>query len=36
MEKAQAAYTAHDYLEAQRIGERYAKLRIFAVEGATP
>ncbi len=36
LEKAQAAYTSPAYLEAQSIGERYAKLRIFAVEGATP
>jgi uncharacterized protein (DUF1330 family) len=36
MEKAQAAYTSPDYLEAQKIGEKYAKLRIFAVEGAAP
>ena len=36
MEKAQAAYTSPAYLEAQHIGEKYAKLRIFAVEGAAP
>jgi uncharacterized protein (DUF1330 family) len=36
MEKAQAAYTSPAYLEAQSIGEKYAKLRIFAVEGAAP
>ena len=36
MEKAQAVYTSPDYLEAQKIGEKYAKLRIFAVEGAAP
>jgi uncharacterized protein (DUF1330 family) len=36
MEKAHAAYASPAYLEAQEIGEKYAKLRIFAVEGATP
>jgi len=36
MEKAQAAYTSPDYLEAQKIGEKYAKFRTFAFEGATP
>lgn len=33
MEKAQAAYTSPAYLEARKIGDQYAKLRIFAVEG---
>ena len=36
MEKAQAAYTSPAFLDAQKIGEKYAKLRIFAVEGVTP
>jgi uncharacterized protein (DUF1330 family) len=36
MEKAQAAYTSPAFLEAQKIGEKYAKLRIFAFEGAAP
>ena len=36
MEKAQAAYTSAAYLDAQKIGEKYAKFRIFAVEGAAP
>jgi uncharacterized protein (DUF1330 family) len=36
MEKAQAAYSSPAYLEAQKIGERYATFRVFAVEGATP
>jgi uncharacterized protein (DUF1330 family) len=36
MEKAQAAYTSPAFLEAQKIGEKYAKLRIFVVEGAAP
>lgn len=34
LEQAQAAYTSPAYLEARKIGDRYGKLRIFAVEGA--
>ncbi|MGY4504316.1 uncharacterized protein (DUF1330 family) [Bradyrhizobium sp. GM24.11] len=33
IEKAQAAYTSPAYLDARKIGDKYAKLRIFAVEG---
>jgi len=33
LEKAQAAYTSPAYLEARKIGDKYGKLRIFAVEG---
>jgi uncharacterized protein (DUF1330 family) len=33
LEKAQAAYTSAAYLEARKIGDKYGKLRIFAVEG---
>ena len=33
LEKAQAAYTAPAYIEARKIGDKYGKLRIFAVEG---
>ena len=33
MEKAQAAYTSPAYVEARKIGDKYAKFRIFAVEG---
>jgi uncharacterized protein (DUF1330 family) len=33
MEKAQAAYTSSAYIEARKIGDKYGKLRIFAVEG---
>jgi uncharacterized protein (DUF1330 family) len=33
LEKAQAAYSSPAYLEARKIGDKYAKLRIFAVEG---
>lgn len=34
LEAAQKAYTSPAYLEARKIGDKYAKLRIFAVEGA--
>jgi uncharacterized protein (DUF1330 family) len=33
LEKAEAAYTSAAYLEARKIGDKYGKLRIFAVEG---
>jgi uncharacterized protein (DUF1330 family) len=33
LERAQAAYTSPAYLEARKIGDKYAKLRIFAVQG---
>jgi uncharacterized protein (DUF1330 family) len=33
LEKAKAAYSSPAYLEARKIGDKYAKLRIFAVEG---
>ena len=33
LEKAQEAYTSAAYLEARKIGDKYGKLRIFAVEG---
>lgn len=36
MEKAQAAYSSPEYLEARKIGDKYAKLRIFVVEGIPP
>jgi uncharacterized protein (DUF1330 family) len=36
MEKVQAVYTSPAYLEAQKIGEKYAKIRTFAVEGEAP
>ena len=35
LEKAQAAYSSPAYLEARKIGDKYAKLRIFAVEGVS-
>jgi uncharacterized protein (DUF1330 family) len=33
LEKAKTAYSSSAYLEARKIGDQYAKLRIFAVEG---
>ena len=33
LEKAQAAYSSPAYFEARKIGDKYGKLRIFAVEG---
>jgi len=33
IDKARAAYTSPAYLEARKIADKYAKLRIFAVEG---
>ena len=33
LEKAESAYSSPAYLEARRIGDRYGRLRIFAVEG---
>lgn len=33
MEKAVATYKSPAYLEARKIGDKYAKFRIFAVEG---
>jgi uncharacterized protein (DUF1330 family) len=33
LETAQAVYSSPAYLEARKIGDKYGKLRIFAVEG---
>lgn len=33
LDQAQAAYTSQAYLDARKVGDRYGKLRIFAVEG---
>ena len=33
MDAAKAAYTSPAYLEARKIGDKYGRLRIFAVEG---
>jgi len=36
LEKAVAAYKSPAYMEARKIGDKYAKFRIFAVEGVAP
>jgi uncharacterized protein (DUF1330 family) len=33
MEKAQAAFSSRAYKEAKKIGDKYAKFRVYAVEG---
>jgi uncharacterized protein (DUF1330 family) len=35
MDKAQAAFTSPAYMESRKIGDKYAKFRIFAVEGVS-
>lgn len=34
LEQAQKAYTSPEYLEARKVGDKYGKLRIFAVEAS--
>lgn len=36
LEKAQAAFASKAYTEAKAIGDKYAKFRIYAVEGLAP
>jgi uncharacterized protein (DUF1330 family) len=36
MAKAQAAYSSPAFTDAQKIGERYAKFNIYAIEGLVP
>ena len=36
MEKAQAAFNSSAYKEAKKVGDKYAKFRIYAVEGVSP
>jgi uncharacterized protein (DUF1330 family) len=36
LEKAKATYTSPAYMEARKIGNQYAKFRIWAVEGVAP
>jgi uncharacterized protein (DUF1330 family) len=36
IDKAQAAFTSEAYKENRKIGDKYAKFRVFAVEGVTP
>jgi uncharacterized protein (DUF1330 family) len=33
MEKAQAAFDSSAYKEAKKVGDKYAKFRVYAVEG---
>jgi uncharacterized protein (DUF1330 family) len=33
MEKAQAAFNSSSYKEAKKVGDKYAKFRVYAVEG---
>jgi len=33
MEKAQAAFNSQAYKEAKKVGDKYAKFRVYAVEG---
>src|SRR4051794_28429639 len=36
LEKAEAAYRSQAFLEAVKVGEKYARFRIFPVEGLPP
>ena len=36
MEKAQAAFNSPAYKEAKNVGDKYAKFRVYAVEGLSP
>jgi uncharacterized protein (DUF1330 family) len=36
MEKANAAFESSAYKEAKKIGDKYAKFRVYAVEGLLP
>lgn len=33
LEKAQAAYSSPAFIEAKKVGDKYAKFRVYAVEG---
>jgi uncharacterized protein (DUF1330 family) len=35
MEKAKAAFNSQAYKDAKRVGDKYARFRIYAVEGLT-
>ena len=35
MEKAKAAFNSQAYNDAKRVGDKYARFRIYAVEGLT-
>jgi uncharacterized protein (DUF1330 family) len=36
MEKARAAFESSAYKEAKQVGDKYAKVRVYAVAGVTP
>ena len=36
MEKARAAFDSSAYREAKKVGDKYAKFRVYAVEGLSP
>ena len=36
MEKAQAAFNSSAYKDAKMVGDKYAKFRVYAVEGVSP
>ena len=36
MEKARAAFNSSAYQEAKKVGDKYAKFRVYAVEGLSP
>ena len=36
MEKARAAFNSSAYREAKKVGDKYAKFRVYAVEGLSP
>ena len=36
MKKARAAFNSSAYKEAKKVGDKYAKFRIYAVEGVSP
>ena len=36
LEKAQATFTSAEYKEGRKIGDKYAKFRIWAMEGVAP
>ena len=36
MEKAQAAFNSPAFKEAKKVGDKYAKFRVYAVEGLSP
>jgi uncharacterized protein (DUF1330 family) len=35
MEDAKAAYSSPEYMEARKIGDKYATFRVFAIEGVS-